>query len=156
MAHELRSRHALKARHCLSHEGSSILAPETQQLVKDHCRQAVRNQISQGAEVVKFAATGGVNSDVAGGLARLDVAKVKMPVEHFELRVSPLDFVEVVNAVFNIRYNCRIEYRFFAPCFLHRCDSWFQIFFSYSNRVHNNYLAFQRIQLCCKFPSCLH
>jgi imidazolonepropionase-like amidohydrolase len=34
------------------------------------CRQAVRNQISQGAEVIKFAATGGVNSNVAGGLAR--------------------------------------------------------------------------------------
>jgi len=30
----------------------------------------VRNQISQGAEVIKFAATGGVNSNVAGGLAR--------------------------------------------------------------------------------------
>ena len=34
------------------------------------CRQAVRNQISAGAEVIKFAATGGVNSNVAGGLAR--------------------------------------------------------------------------------------
>jgi imidazolonepropionase-like amidohydrolase len=34
------------------------------------CRQAVRNQVSQGAEVIKFAATGGVNSNVAGGLAR--------------------------------------------------------------------------------------
>ena len=34
------------------------------------CRQAVRNQIAQGAEVIKFAATGGVNSNVAGGLAR--------------------------------------------------------------------------------------
>ena len=36
----------------------------------DSCRQAVRNQIAQGAEVIKFAATGGVGSDVAGGLAR--------------------------------------------------------------------------------------
>jgi imidazolonepropionase-like amidohydrolase len=36
----------------------------------DSCRQAVRNQVSQGAEVIKFAATGGVNSNVAGGLAR--------------------------------------------------------------------------------------
>jgi len=32
------------------------------------CRQATRNQIFQGAEVVKFAATGGVGSNVAGGL----------------------------------------------------------------------------------------
>ena len=36
----------------------------------DSCREAVRNQIAQGAEVIKFAATGGVGSDVAGGLAR--------------------------------------------------------------------------------------
>jgi imidazolonepropionase-like amidohydrolase len=36
----------------------------------DDCREAVRNQIRQGAEVIKFAATGGVGSDVAGGLAR--------------------------------------------------------------------------------------
>ena len=36
----------------------------------ESCRQAVRNQVSQGAEVIKFAATGGVNSNVAGGLAR--------------------------------------------------------------------------------------
>lgn len=36
----------------------------------ESCRQAVRNQIMQGAEVIKFAATGGVGSDVAGGLAR--------------------------------------------------------------------------------------
>ncbi|MBA2270778.1 MAG: amidohydrolase family protein [Chthoniobacterales bacterium] len=34
------------------------------------CREAVRNQILQGADVIKFAATGGVGSDVAGGLAR--------------------------------------------------------------------------------------
>ena len=36
----------------------------------DECREAVRNQIRQGADVIKFAATGGVGSDVAGGLAR--------------------------------------------------------------------------------------
>jgi imidazolonepropionase-like amidohydrolase len=34
----------------------------------DDCRRAVREQISQGADVVKFAATGGVNSNIAGGL----------------------------------------------------------------------------------------
>jgi imidazolonepropionase-like amidohydrolase len=34
----------------------------------DECRRAVRAQISQGAEVIKFAATGGVNSNIAGGL----------------------------------------------------------------------------------------
>jgi imidazolonepropionase-like amidohydrolase len=32
------------------------------------CRRAVREQISQGADVIKFAATGGVNSNIAGGL----------------------------------------------------------------------------------------
>lgn len=36
----------------------------------ESCRQAVRNQIGVGAEVIKFAATGGVNSNVAGGLAQ--------------------------------------------------------------------------------------
>lgn len=36
----------------------------------ESCRRAVRNQIGQGAEVVKFAATGGVLSNVAGGLGR--------------------------------------------------------------------------------------
>ncbi|HEY5754924.1 MAG TPA: amidohydrolase family protein [Steroidobacter sp.] len=34
----------------------------------DDCRRAVRLQISQGADVIKFAATGGVNSNIAGGL----------------------------------------------------------------------------------------
>lgn len=34
----------------------------------DDCRRAVREQISAGAEVIKFAATGGVLSNVAGGL----------------------------------------------------------------------------------------
>ena len=34
----------------------------------DDCRRAVRSQISQGADVIKFTATGGVLSNVAGGL----------------------------------------------------------------------------------------
>jgi len=34
----------------------------------DDCRRAVREQISQGADVIKFTATGGVNSNIAGGL----------------------------------------------------------------------------------------
>jgi imidazolonepropionase-like amidohydrolase len=34
----------------------------------EDCRRAVRDQISQGADVIKFAATGGVNSNIAGGL----------------------------------------------------------------------------------------
>jgi imidazolonepropionase-like amidohydrolase len=34
----------------------------------DDCRRAVREQISRGAEVIKFSATGGVLSNVAGGL----------------------------------------------------------------------------------------
>src|SRR5690606_19021701 len=34
----------------------------------DDCRRAVRAQISQGADVIKFASTGGVNSNIAGGL----------------------------------------------------------------------------------------
>jgi imidazolonepropionase-like amidohydrolase len=34
----------------------------------EECRRAVREQISQGAEVIKFTATGGVNSNIAGGL----------------------------------------------------------------------------------------
>jgi imidazolonepropionase-like amidohydrolase len=36
----------------------------------DDCRRAVRQQISQGADVIKFTATGGVNSNIAGGLGR--------------------------------------------------------------------------------------
>jgi imidazolonepropionase-like amidohydrolase len=36
----------------------------------DACRRAVRQQISQGADVIKFTATGGVMSNVAGGLGR--------------------------------------------------------------------------------------
>jgi imidazolonepropionase-like amidohydrolase len=34
----------------------------------EDCRRAVREQISKGADVIKFMATGGVNSDIAGGL----------------------------------------------------------------------------------------
>ena len=34
----------------------------------DDCRRAVRQQIAAGADVIKFAATGGVLSNVAGGL----------------------------------------------------------------------------------------
>jgi imidazolonepropionase-like amidohydrolase len=36
----------------------------------DDCRRAVRAQISQGADVIKFTATGGVMSNIAGGLGR--------------------------------------------------------------------------------------
>jgi imidazolonepropionase-like amidohydrolase len=36
----------------------------------EDCRRAVRQQISNGADVIKFAATGGVLSNVAGGLAQ--------------------------------------------------------------------------------------
>ena len=36
----------------------------------DDCRRAVREQISRGAEVIKFAATGGVLSNVPGGLSQ--------------------------------------------------------------------------------------
>jgi imidazolonepropionase-like amidohydrolase len=36
----------------------------------DSCASAVRAQISVGAEVIKFAATGGVRSNVAGGLGK--------------------------------------------------------------------------------------
>lgn len=36
----------------------------------DDCRRAVRSQIAQGAEVIKFTATGGVLSNVSGGLQK--------------------------------------------------------------------------------------
>lgn len=36
----------------------------------DECRRAVRQQVGLGAQVIKFAATGGVLSNVAGGLGR--------------------------------------------------------------------------------------
>jgi imidazolonepropionase-like amidohydrolase len=36
----------------------------------DDCRRVVREQVAMGAEVIKFAATGGVLSNVSGGLGR--------------------------------------------------------------------------------------
>ena len=36
----------------------------------EDCRRAVREQISKGADVIKFMATGGVNSDIAAGLGQ--------------------------------------------------------------------------------------
>lgn len=36
----------------------------------DDCRRATRDQIFMGAEVIKFAASGGVGSNIAGGLAQ--------------------------------------------------------------------------------------
>jgi imidazolonepropionase-like amidohydrolase len=36
----------------------------------EDCRRAARQQISQGADVIKFTATGGVNSNIAGGLGQ--------------------------------------------------------------------------------------
>ncbi|MGH9146716.1 MAG: amidohydrolase family protein, partial [Vicinamibacterales bacterium] len=36
----------------------------------EDCRRAVRGQIGQGADVIKFTATGGVNSNIAGGLGQ--------------------------------------------------------------------------------------
>ena len=44
----------------------------------DDCRRAVREQIRLGAQVIKFAATGGVLSNVAGGLGQqMDDAEMK-------------------------------------------------------------------------------
>ncbi|WP_235364959.1 metal-dependent hydrolase family protein [Sphingomonas sp. ERG5] len=61
-------------------DGSNGLAEEYADAVHTHqintcdgpddCRRAVRAQISLGAQVIKFAATGGVLSNVAGGLGR--------------------------------------------------------------------------------------
>lgn len=51
----------------------------------DDCRRAVREQIALGAEVIKFAATGGVLSYVAGGLGRqmtLDEMKAIVETAH--------------------------------------------------------------------------
>lgn len=36
----------------------------------EDCRRAVRRQVAAGAEVIKFAASGGVGSNIAGGLGR--------------------------------------------------------------------------------------
>ena len=41
----------------------------------DECRRAVRQQVGLGAQVIKFAATGGVLSNVAGGLGRAMTAE---------------------------------------------------------------------------------
>lgn len=61
-------------------DGANGLAREYAEFEREHavntcdgpedCRRAVRIQISQGAQVIKFAATGGVLSNVAGGLGR--------------------------------------------------------------------------------------
>ncbi|MGH6781826.1 MAG: amidohydrolase family protein, partial [Sphingomonadaceae bacterium] len=51
----------------------------------DECRRAVRAQIRDGAETIKFAATGGVLSNVAGGLGRqmtLDEMKAIVETAH--------------------------------------------------------------------------
>lgn len=61
-------------------DGTNGLAEEWADTVRAHqvntcdgaedCRRAVRAQVGMGAEVVKFAATGGVLSNVSGGLGR--------------------------------------------------------------------------------------
>jgi len=61
-------------------DGTNGLASEWADTVRSHqvnvcdgpddCRRAVRNQVGQGAQVIKFAATGGVLSNVSGGLGR--------------------------------------------------------------------------------------
>lgn len=61
-------------------DGSNGLAEEWADAVHQHqinicdgpddCRRAVRAQVGLGAQVIKFAATGGVLSNVAGGLGR--------------------------------------------------------------------------------------
>ncbi|OQW77470.1 MAG: Xaa-Pro dipeptidase [Proteobacteria bacterium ST_bin13] len=61
-------------------DGTNGLAEEFADVVHSHqintcdgpddCRRAVRSQIGLGAQVIKFAATGGVLSNVAGGLGR--------------------------------------------------------------------------------------
>ena len=54
----------------LNRDLSGIYEPQTINTCNgpDDCRRAVREQISLGAEVIKFAATGGVLSNVPGGL----------------------------------------------------------------------------------------
>ena len=49
----------------IAHENSENLCSGA-----DDCRRAVRSQISQGAEVIKFGATGGVLSNTAAGLGQ--------------------------------------------------------------------------------------
>jgi imidazolonepropionase-like amidohydrolase len=54
----------------LNRDLSGVYEPQTVNVCNgpDDCRRAVREQISLGAEVIKFAATGGVLSNVPGGL----------------------------------------------------------------------------------------
>ena len=48
----------------------------------DDCRRATRDQIFMGAEVIKFAASGGVGSNIAGGLeAQMTLEEMKAIVE---------------------------------------------------------------------------
>jgi imidazolonepropionase-like amidohydrolase len=56
----------------LNRDLSGVYEPQTINVCNgaDDCRRAVREQISLGAEVIKFAATGGVLSNVPGGLAQ--------------------------------------------------------------------------------------
>ncbi len=56
----------------LNRDLDSVYAPRATNTCNgaDDCRRAVREQISDGAEVIKFAATGGVLSNVPGGLNR--------------------------------------------------------------------------------------
>ena len=55
----------------LNRDLTAIYAPRATNTCNgaDDCRRAVREQISVGADVIKFAATGGVLSNVPGGLA---------------------------------------------------------------------------------------
>jgi imidazolonepropionase-like amidohydrolase len=56
----------------LNRDLSGVYEPQTINVCNgpDDCRRATREQISLGAEVIKFAATGGVLSNVPGGLAQ--------------------------------------------------------------------------------------
>ena len=56
----------------LNRDMARIAAERSENLCNgaEDCRRAVRSQISQGAEVIKFGATGGVLSNVAGGLGQ--------------------------------------------------------------------------------------
>lgn len=60
------------ARNGVNREIASIVDPHLGNLCNgpDDCRRATREQIGAGADVIKFAATGGVLSNVAGGLAQ--------------------------------------------------------------------------------------
>jgi imidazolonepropionase-like amidohydrolase len=56
----------------LNRDLDSVLTPRALHICNgaDDCRRAVREQISAGADVIKFKATGGVLSNVPGGLAQ--------------------------------------------------------------------------------------